>query len=60
MQKGTTHGGSRMTAKPSIPGPPEPDPPGRAAAGSGLRWAIALFLVGGLLVLLLGGPSPPA
>jgi len=49
-----------MTAKPSIPGPPEPDPPGRAAAGSGLRWAIALFLVGGLLVLLLGGPSPPA
>ena len=51
-----------MTAKPSIPEPPKRDPgaPGQAAAGSGLRWAIALFLLGGLLVLLLGGPSPPA
>ena len=32
----------------------------RPGAGAGLRWAIALFLVGALLVLLFGGPSPPA
>jgi|LWDU01.1.fsa_nt_gi hypothetical protein len=32
---------------------------GRAAAGNGLRWAILLFLAGGLLLLIFGGPSPP-
>jgi hypothetical protein len=32
---------------------------GRAATGNGLRWAILLFLAGGLLLLIFGGPSPP-
>jgi len=63
-----------MQTKPSNPansedGPNEgsfvgPDAPGsvqpeRAAAGPVLRWAILLFLLGGLLALLLGGPTAP-
>ena len=59
--------------EPTPPGPSEPgrkaNPAGlategerdgsRPGAGAGLRWAIALFLAGALLVLLFGGPSPP-
>jgi hypothetical protein len=40
------------------PAPVSKANPERAATGPGLRWAIALFLLAGLLVLLFGGPPP--